>query len=332
MPTLPDPLSTVPGAAWRPLTLDDVAAYVRLHEEARLADAGAEVMTEEVARHELSDPTCPPATNTLVLALPDGSLAASIMILERLQGIDSRRVFLWGVTHPRHRGLGIGSAILAWALARADEILAGQPAALIRLVEAFREVRLADAVALHEAAGFRPARWYIDMRRDLREPLPGMPGLGSLRLEPYLPGLAEPVRLAHNEAFADHWGSEPLTPEIWMRDFVGDPFFRGALSFVAFDGDEIAGYTVNYVAESDWEASGVREGWVGQLGVRRRWRRRGLATALLVRSMEAFRDAGLEAATLGVDAENPTGALGVYERVGFRSIRRSVRLQRPFRG
>lgn len=330
MLTLPGPISTLPGGTWRPLTLDDTAAYVRLQEEARVADAGEEVMTEEVARHELTDPTCPVATNTLALALQDGSLAASIMVHERLHGIDSRRVFLWGVTHPAHRGRGIGSAILAWALARADEILAGQPAELVRVVEAFKEVRQADAVALHEAAGFQPARWYVDMRRDLREPLPEMPDLGGLRLEPYLPALAERVRLAHNEAFADHWGSEPLTPEMWGRDFLGDPFFRGDLSFVALDGEEIAGYTVNYVSESDWEATGVREGWVGQLGVRRPWRRRGLATALLVRSMEAFRAAGLEAATLGVDAENPTGALGVYERAGFRAIRRSVRLQRPY--
>jgi ribosomal protein S18 acetylase RimI-like enzyme len=119
---------------------------------------------------------------------------------------------------------------------------------------------------------------------------------------------------------------------IWNHAFVGDPFFRGDLSFVVLDGEEIAGYTLNYVVESDWGAAGVREGWVGQLGVRRPWRKRGLATALLVRSMEAFRTADLEAATLGVDAENPTGALGVYERVGFRPIRRSVRLQRPFGG
>jgi ribosomal protein S18 acetylase RimI-like enzyme len=289
-------------------------------------------MTEEVASHELTDPTCPLATNTLALALPDGSLAALIMAHERLQGIESRRVFLWGITHPARRGLGIGSALLAWAIARADEILAGQPAELLRVVEAFKEVRLADAVALHETAGFRPARWYSEMRRDLGQPLPDMPDLGPIRIEPYLAADAERLRLAHNEAFADHWGSEPLTPEMWGRNFVGDPFFRGDLSFVAFDGEEVAGYAVNYVAEPDWEATGVHEGWVGQLGVRRPWRKRGLATALLVRSMEAFRAAGLEAAILGVDADNPTGALGVYERAGFRPIRRSVRLQRPFRG
>jgi len=332
MPTLPDRVSTLPGAAWRPLTVDDVAAYVRLQEDARVADAGAEVMTEEIARHELADPSCPIATNTLALALADGSLAASIVVHERLNGLDSRRVFLWGVTHPEHRGRGIGTAIQAWGIARAEEILADQPAGLLRLVETFKEVRLAGAVALHEAAGFRPARWYFDMRRDLREPLPAMPDLGSLRLVAYEAPLAQPLLAIHNEAFRDHWGSEPLTPEIWNREFVGDPFFRGDLSFVVLEGEEIAGYSVNYVVESDWEATGVREGWVGQLGVRRPWRKRGVATALLVRSMEAFRAAGLEAATLGVDAENPTGALGVYERVGFRPIRRSVRLQRPYGG
>ena len=332
MPTLPNPIPTLPGAAWRPLAIDDVAAYVRLQEDARVADAGAEVMTEEIARHELADPSCPIATNTLALALADGSLAASIVVHERLNGLDSRRVFLWGVTHPEHRGRGIGTAIQAWGIARAEEILAGQPAGLLRVVETFKEVRLAGAVALHEAAGFRPARWYFDMRRDLREPLPAMPDLGSLRLMAYEAPLAQPLLAIHNEAFRDHWGSEPLTPEIWNREFVGDPFFRGDLSFVVLEGEEIAGYSVNYVVESDWEATGVREGWVGQLGVRRPWRKRGVATALLVRSMEAFRAAGLEAATLGVDAENPTGALGVYERVGFRPIRRSVRLQRPYGG
>jgi ribosomal protein S18 acetylase RimI-like enzyme len=332
VPSPPGPISALPGAAWRPLALDDVAVYVRLQEDVRVADAGTEVTTEDVARHELADPNCPVATNTMALVLPDGSLAASIMVNARLGGIESRRVFLWGATHPEHRRRGIGTAILGWGVARAEEILAGQPAELVRLVETVKEVRLAEAVALHEAAGFRPARWYFDMRRDLREPLPAKPDLGSLRLAPYEAPMRQPLLAIHNEAFRDHWGSEPLTPEVWNHDFVGDPFFRGDLSFVVLDGEEIAGYTINYVQDADWEAAGIREGWVGQLGVRRPWRRRGVATALLVRSMEAFRAAGLEAATLGVDAENPTGALGVYERVGFRPIRRSVRLQRPYGG
>ncbi len=332
MPPLPGPIVALPGAAWRPLTVDDVDAFVRLQEDARVADGGAEVLTAEIARRELTDPECPIGTNTLSLALPDGTLGSSIMVHERLLGTSSRRAFLWGVTHPAHREKGVGRAILDWGIARADEILAAQPPHLERLVEAFKEERLAGAVALHEMAGFRPARWYFDMRRDLGQPVPGEQTVGEIRIQGYARSLGERVRQAHNEAFADHWGSEPISAGTWNRHFVGDPAFRGDLSFVAFDGDEIAGYTVNYVAQADWEATGIREGWVGQLGVRRPWRRRGLATALLVRSMRAFRDAGLDAAILGVDAENPTGALGVYEHVGFLPVRRSVRLQRPYGG
>jgi ribosomal protein S18 acetylase RimI-like enzyme len=330
VPDLPAPIPVLPGGTWRPLTLDDLAAYVQLQEAARAADGGEEVTTEQLAHHELTDPEAPMATNSLALVLPDGSLAASILIQQRLDGRLARRVFLWGVTHPHRRGCGIGSAIMGWGVARAEEILAAQPDDLPRLVETFVDVRLAGALALHERAGFQPVRWYFTMRRDLGDPLPSMADLGRLVIRPFEAGWGEPVRLAHNEAFADHWGSEPQTPEVWQRDFVGDPHFRGDLSFVAFDGDEIAGYTVNYVAEADWATTGIREGWVGQLGVRRPWRKRGLATALLLRSMRAFAEAGLDAATLSVDTANPTGAVGIYERLGFRPIRRTVRLQRPY--
>ncbi len=330
MVAVPSPIPALPRARWRPLTLDDVAAYVDLQEASRVADGGAEVATEVVTRHELEDPSTPPATNSLVLELGDGSLAASMTITERLHGTGARRVFLWGMTRPTHRGRGIGTAILRWGIGRAEEILGSQPDDLPGLVEAFKDTRLADAVAIHAAHGFRPARWYSDMRRDLRDPMPAPTDLESLELRPYDPALAERVRVAHNEAFADHWGSEPQTPEVWNCDLVGDPYFRPDLSFVVLDGNDVVGYSVNYVAEPDWVATGVSEGLIGQLGVRRPWRRHGLATALLVRSMEAFAAAGLEAATLGVDTENPTGALGIYERVGFRPIRRFVRLQRPF--
>ena len=330
MPPLPSPIVGAPDATWRALSVEDAPAYARLHEAARAADAGEEVMTDEYAERHLTDPNAPPATNTLALAASDGTLLASILVHQRLAGRTAHRVFLWGVTHPGHRGRGIGTALVRWGVARAEEVLGSRPDGLPGIVEVFKDVRLTDAVALHEAAGFLPVRWYTEMRRDLREPFPSMPDLGSIEVRHYDPTLSEEVRLAHNEAFADHWGSEPIERAAWERDFVGDPSFRVDLSFVALDGATVAGYTVNYVAEADWLVTGIREGWVGQIGVRRPWRGRGLATALLVGSMRAFATAGMDAAILGVDTENPTGAVGVYERVGFRPVRRSVRMQRPF--
>lgn len=332
MPDLPAPLATVPDGVWRPLTPADIPAYVALLEAARVVDDGEEVMTLETAEREFDDPHCPLPTNSIGLALPDGSLAGLSMVFERLTAADARRVFIFGTVRPDQRGRGIGAALVAWGAARADEVLATQPPELLRVAETFLDDRLDAGIALFEAAGFERVRWYMDMRRDLREPIPAPSLPAGLRFEPYRPGveLAEAARRVHNEAFADHWGSMPLERDVWEHDFVGEPRFRADLTFLVCDGDEIAGQSLNYVAEADWEATGIREGWIGQLSVRRPWRKQGLATALLVRSMQAFRDAGLDGAALGVDAENPSGAVAIYERVGFKPAHRSVRLQRRF--
>jgi ribosomal protein S18 acetylase RimI-like enzyme len=321
-PRLPE----IAGATWRPLAEADAAAYARLSEACRVVDGGSEVTTEETARRELTDPHAPMATNTACLASDNGELLACAVVHERLEGRTARRVFLWGLTHPAHRGRGIGAALVGWAELRGREVLAAAPGDLPRLLEAFCEENVTDAIDLHRRFGFRPVRWYRDMRRDLREPVPAEPSLADLRVVGFDPGWTERLRLAHNEAFRDHWGSEPLPADVFGRNFVGDPRFRADLSFLVLDGEELAGYTINYVAEEDWAATGVREGWIGQLGVRRPWRRRGVATALLLRSLAVFRAAGLEAASLGVDTENPTGAVGLYERVGFRPLKRFVRL------
>lgn len=327
-PPLPDD-PVLPGATWRPLARQDAAGLEALVEAARAADGGGEVSTRDDLLRELTDPRAPAATNTLGLALPDGSFAGWAIVHERFHGRLARRVFLDGATAPQHRGRGIGTRLLGWAMARGEETLAAQPADLPRYLEAFRDVAAASAVDLHVAHGFAAVRHYMDMRRDLSVALPAEPVTDGVRIVPYEISLAEAVRRAHNEAFTDHWDSEPVYPEDWERDFVDDPHFRADLSFIALAGDEVAGYSLNYCSEADWAASDVRDAWVGQLGVLRHWRGQGLATALLVRSMARFRDAAMEAASLGVDAQNPTGAVALYERVGFTVNRRFVRLRRP---
>ncbi len=293
-----------------------------------MADGGQEVRTVSDLARELADPRAPAATNTLSLVLRDGSLAGWATVHERFLARLARRVYLDGATHPAMRGRGIGRQLLGWAIARGEETLAVQPPDLPRFLEAFRDVTAADAIELHVAHGFSAVRHYMDMQRDLALELPPEPDVAGIRIVPYEATRAEAMRCAHNEAFADHWSSEPVETEDWDRDFVGDPHFRADLSFVAVAGDEVAGYSANYCSEADWIASDVRDAWIGQLGVRRSWRGRGLATALVVHSMAAFRAAGMGAASLGVDAENPTGAVGLYERVGFVVKRRFVRLRR----
>jgi ribosomal protein S18 acetylase RimI-like enzyme len=174
---------------------------------------------------------------------------------------------------------------------------------------------------MHEAAGYRVARWFTTLRRDLAEPIPEP---GPVRVIPFTPDRSEGMRLAHNAAFADHWGSEPWTAERWEEGIIGDPGFRPDLSFLVVEGDVVIGYAINEAYPDDFARLGFSEAWVGALGVRPGRRRRGVARALLVHSMTAFRDAGFDRATLGVDSENPTGALGLYESVGFGPQRRWI--------
>jgi len=117
------------------------------------------------------------------------------------------------------------------------------------------------------------------------------------------------------------------TFEEWCHWIVETPAYDPSLWFLAFAGDELAGFSLCRVDATDASA-----GYVGTLGVRRPWRRQGLGEALLLHSFEAFRSRGYTRSTLGVDAASPTGATRLYERAGMRVYRTTVFLERPVAG
>lgn len=231
---------------------------------------------------------------------------------------DPRRVVLTGGVHPGWRRQGIGRHLLKWQVERArvwhTENLAEGHGPLRMLC--YVDEKLADRSHLLERAGFGALRWYADMSRPLTD-LPVAEVPAGFGLVGYHDQLSEQVRAAHNEAFADHWGSQPVGRASWAESCRRHSF-RPDWSVVAVaDTGEVAGYAMNSAYQQDWQASGVKEGWTDRIGVRRSYRGNGLAKALLVRSMQSFQAAGLDAAGLGVDADNPTGAFGLYESMGY---------------
>ncbi|MBI3745057.1 MAG: GNAT family N-acetyltransferase, partial [Chloroflexi bacterium] len=94
-------------------------------------------------------------------------------------------------------------------------------------------------------------------------------------------------------------------------------------------GDEVAGSVLNFVFSEENAALGLRRGWLEHVSIRRPWRRRGLASALMVRSLRRLRDLGLDEGALDTDAENLTGAVRLYEALGFRRVRTSARYHKP---
>jgi len=314
--TLPEPDPVATGLTWRPLGGDDVPVLAALVARVEAADAQpfrtSEVEVGEGFDGEWKDP----ARDSRVGLDADGVPRAWITLDAPPGDVRVIRVWEAGGVDPAWRGRGIGRALLAWATARARQKLAESGKDAPGRIAAFLEDHRADARALHARAGFAPVRYYTDMRRDLSRPLPEPRPVDGVRIVPWSAELDDAVRLAHNEAFADHWGSEPRSPEHWQQ---GRAMFAPQWSHVALDEatGEVAGYTVSGRYEHDWEVAGFTSGYTELLGVRRAWRGRGLAPALLTAAMASFRADGMQYAELDVDTENPSGAHGLYASLGY---------------
>ena len=127
------------------------------------------------------------------------------------------------------------------------------------------------------------------------------------------------------EAFRDHWGFVP-PEETNYQEWISSPVFDPQLWMVGWDAatGQIAGSIQNFVNRAENEARGRQRGYTEGIFVRRPWRKRGLARALLTRSLQMWKDLGYTEAALGVDAQNTSGALNLYQSVGFRVYRRET--------
>jgi mycothiol synthase len=217
-------------------------------------------------------------------------------------------------------GAGLAEALLeaaeGWARQRA------QAGALVRGFPGERDAELRGALV---GRGYTPVRHSFHMEIDLAD-VPEAPDRPSgITLRTYEPDRDEQaVYEAHQEAFADHWDFRPVPIELWRTYQIERPRFDPSLWWLAEEDGELAGVCLNA-----WHFSGDPGfGWIGDLAVRRRWRRRGLGLALLRHSFADFERRGATRVGLGVDAENPTGALRLYERAGMRPVRRTDTYER----
>jgi mycothiol synthase len=218
----------------------------------------------------------------------------------------------WGVVHPAHRGRGIGHSLLDRIEARATELLAGVPSPRFR--HAINAGDRAAAVMLG-VRGLRPVRHFWHMQIDLTEPLePGaVPAgieIGGIEPRDDLPA----IHAILEEAFIDDWGDHPEPFDRWVEDLAASPGHDPTLWLLARE----AGTAVGVLTAS----AGDEGVWVEWLAVLASHRGCGIGAALLRHSFASFAVRGLRRVRLNVDAENPTGATGLYERVGMRVVNR----------
>ena len=230
---------------------------------------------------------------------------------------------LEGRVRPDLRGRGIGRALLAWQLDRGTAVHAErEPQAPAKLTVEVPGT-LASLEGLVRRAGLEPERRFREMQRPLTD-LPEVPPATGVELVPFSWDRDDEVRRAHNAAFTRHHGSPELAPEAWQSLFTGQRNFRADLSRLAIADGAVVGYVLAYVFEADTAARGTREVSLGQIGVLPEARGRGIASAAIADVLRAAAGNDCQTAALGVDTENVTGALRLYEGLGFRPARTRV--------
>lgn len=184
--------------------------------------------------------------------------------------------------------------------------------------------------AVAERQGFKPTRTFYRMvRRDLKD-IPDIPLPSGITVRQVRPEHKRAVYDAMKEAFRDHWGTRPASEDdyqLWSNDPIANP----DLWQVAWDedADEIAGMVLNFIDEDENQRYDRLRGYTEDICVRRPWRRRGLARALIARSLKVLADAGMTEAALGVDSDNQSGALDLYFGLGYETRWKFFAFRKP---
>ena len=235
-----------------------------------------------------------------------------------------------GFLMPAWRRRGIGGAVLRWLEQRLRTVAAGHPPERPKFFQAFANEAEVGLAAMLEKNGYRPARYFHDMVRPTLDDIPDFPLPPGIEVRPVQPSHYRPIWDAGVDAFRDHWNATSpgeADYEAWLHDSV----FQPHLWIVAWDvaANRVAGQVRTYIDQHENEKFGRRRGQTEFISVIRPWRRRGLARALIARSLQVQKDQGMTESALGVDSENLCGATRVYEDCGFRVVRRNMIYRKP---
>jgi GNAT superfamily N-acetyltransferase len=222
---------------------------------------------------------------------------------------------------PQFRRKGIGQAMLRWSERRLREIASSHPPHSKRMFQTFSAPHEAGKHALMQKEGYQPVRYgYLMVRPNLAD-IPDLPLPEGLEIRPVKDDQLRAIWNAAQEAFRDHWGYVDRGEEGY-QSFIKSVEYAPDIWKVAWDikTNEVAGMVLGFINRDENQKFNRLRGWTENISVRRPWRKRGLASALIAANLRELKTRGMTEAALGVDTQNLTGALRVYERMGFQPV------------
>ncbi|MEG4515547.1 MULTISPECIES: GNAT family N-acetyltransferase [unclassified Microcoleus] len=231
--------------------------------------------------------------------------------------------WLWFRVHPEARGGDVEAAAIAWGEVRMREVSAMRGGRV--KLRTYARAEDCDRISLLTSCGFKADRYFFRMARSLSEPIPEpqFPQGFTLRQFPGEQDAAAWVEM-FNQSFIDHWNHHDLTVDKFKHE-LAKPDYRNDLDLIAVaDDGTFVSFCYCEINVEKCDRTGRNEGWIACLGTRRGFRKIGLGRAMLLAGLHRLKAAGVATAILGVDAENSSGALHLYESAGFHNIRDSI--------
>jgi GNAT superfamily N-acetyltransferase len=325
---VPDAVKGVPGLSFRRFGGEgDLQAIVDVYDAVYEEDGLDHVLTVDRLRIEYENlPNFDPSED-VVLAEVDGEVVgySQIRWFQEVGGpfatAHRERV------RPDWRGRGIARALLEVNTYRARELASARADGQWRMgtITADTEVH---RTRLLEESGYHKERWYLEMLRDLREPIEVVPLPDGIEVRLARPEERRGVFEAMWEAFRGSFAFREMDEKDWTG-FLESPEFQPDLWVVAWDGDLVTGSVLSWIDEEENQRQDRLWGYNDSVAVTAAYRRRGLAKALLSRSLVVLRDHGMEQARLGVDTKNPADALTLYSSQGYVVFKEYYDLVRP---
>ncbi len=264
---------------------------------------------------------CDPFRDVLIAEV-DGGMAAYSRVWWYIDETSKLRIYTsFGFVRPEWRHMGLGRAMLHYNQGLLRAIAADHPQDMERFFESGCDDLEKAAEALLISEGYQAVRHGFSMVRPDMENIPDLPLPEGLEVRPVHPEHYRAIWNADQEAFRDHWGFVEATEDEY-QGWLTHRLFQPDLWMVAWDGNEVVSQVKNYIDTRENAEYHRLRGYTEGISTRRRWRKRGLAHALIARSLVLLKEKGMQEAALGVDTQNLSGALRVYEDMGFRVVRR----------
>lgn len=230
---------------------------------------------------------------------------------------------------PAFRRQGIGRAMLNWCEAHQRQLAVEHEPGLPRFFQMSADQNEPGRHALALSAGYQVARQFNLMVRPDLENIPDLPLPPGIEVRAARPEHYRQIWDAMDEAFRDHWGYSPQTETVY-ESWQQDRNFQPDLWQVAWDGDQVVGTVLGFIDEHANQQAGRLRGWTEEITVRRPWRGKGVAKALIARCLASLKSRGMSEAALGVDTQNLSGALRLYEYMGYRPVECNTTYRKPW--